>query len=281
MPEKPEVITVAKKLESKLIGETIEKVEVFHQNMIEYPKLETFQKEIVSQTIHSITTRGKWIVCELDKDYLLFHLRMEGKFFFRTKDIPKGKHEHIIFSLKSGIQLRFSDVRKFGKVMLIPKNQLYTMKPYTELGLEPWDKKLTVDYLKEQWKNKNTPLKGLLLDQSVIAGIGNIYADEILFLSRLHPLTTPKMLKKHDYESLIENTKKVLDKAISEGGTTIRSYTSEEGVTGLFQNDLNVHAREKENCRICGNKIQKIRVGGRGTYFCPICQKERKISTKV
>ena len=274
MPEKPEVITVAKKLEKKILGKKIIDVNILYPKMIDYPDIVTFKKCIKNQTINSITTRGKWIVVELDTDYLLFHLRMEGKFFFRNKNDEINKHEHIIFLLDDEIELRFADVRKFAKVMLIPKDKLLTMKPYTELGLEPWDKNLNVEYLKEKLKNKKLPIKTILLDQSVITGIGNIYADEILFLSKINPLTKPNLLTDVDFDNIIKNTTKVLDKAIEEGGTTIRSYTSEEGVTGLFQNNLNVHQREGQECYICKTKILKIRVGGRGTYYCPKCQKE-------
>ena len=274
MPEKPEVITVAKKLEKKILGKKIIEVNILYPKMIDYPDIVTFKKCIKNQTINSITTRGKWIVVELDTDYLLFHLRMEGKFFFRNKNDEINKHEHIIFLLDDEIELRFADVRKFAKVMLIPKDKLLTMKPYTELGLEPWDKNLNVEYLKEKLKNKKLPIKTILLDQSVITGIGNIYADEILFLSKINPLTKPNLLTDVDFDNIIKNTTKVLDKAIEEGGTTIRSYTSEEGVTGLFQNNLNVHQREGQECYICKTKILKIRVGGRGTYYCPKCQKE-------
>ena len=276
MPEKPEVITVARKLEKRLIDRKIINVEVFHNNMIDYPSVEDFKKNIKNQLIHEITTRGKWIVMTLDDYYLLFHLRMEGKFFFRTKKDEKNKHEHVIFDLDNDEQLRFADVRKFGKVMLIEKDKIYSMKPYTELGLEPWDKELTSDYLKEKYSKKTLPIKSVLLDQSIITGIGNIYADEILFLSRINPLTKAKDLTSKNRKDIIDNTIKVLDKAIEEGGTTIRSYTSEEGVTGLFQNNLFVHQRAHEKCRICGEEIIKIKVGGRGTYYCPKCQKKAK-----
>ncbi len=275
MPEKPEVITVTKKLEKRLLNRTIKDVEVRYSKMIDYPSLDEFKKNIKGQKFNSFTTRGKWIVCELDRDYLLFHLRMEGKFFFRTKNDEYTKHEHVIFNLDNDEQLRFADVRKFGKVMLIPKDKLYDMKPYNELGLEVWDKSLTSDYLKDKFKNKTLPIKSLLLDQSIITGIGNIYADEILFLSKVHPETKGNKLNSKELDSIIKNSVSVLDKAVEEGGTTIRSYTSEEGVTGLFQNNLYVHQREKEKCKICSSVIQKIRVGGRGTYFCPKCQKKK------
>ncbi len=273
MPEKPEVITVARKLENKLIGRKILETLVYYNKMIDYPSVDEFKEKIKNQEIYEITTRGKWIVMTLDDYFLLFHLRMEGKFFFRTKEDEKNKHEHVIFKLDNGVELRFADVRKFGKVMLIEKDKINTMKPYTELGLEPWDKNLTSNYLKEKYSKKTLPIKSVLLDQSIVTGIGNIYADEILFLSKINPLTKAKDLTDKNRKDIIENTIKVLDKAIEEGGTTIRSYTSEEGVTGMFQNNLFVHQREKESCRICGSTIIKIKVGGRGTYYCPKCQK--------
>lgn len=275
MPEKPEVITVARKLEQKLINKEIKSVDVLYDNIVMYPDISLFKKNIVGEVIKSITTRGKWIVLELTNNYLLFHLRMEGKFFFRNAEDEINKHEHVIFNFDD-FQLRFADVRKFAKVMLIPRDELYSMKPYTELGYEPWDKDLNISYLKDKYKNKNIPIKTVLLDQSIITGIGNIYADEILFLSNLNPLLKAKDLNDNDLSNIILNTVKVLDKAIEEGGTTIRSYTSEEGVTGLFQNSLNVHQRANEECRICKSSIVKIKVGGRGTYYCPLCQKERK-----
>lgn len=276
MPEKPEVITVAKKLEKMLIGRKITGVKVLYERIIESPSVNVFKKRIINQEIHSITTRGKWIVIELDTDYLLCHLRMEGKFFFRKIGEEVNKHEHVIFELDNGEEFRFADVRKFGRLLLLKKEDLYNSKPYNELGLEPWDKSLTVAYLQDKLKNKRLPIKTLLLDQNIIAGIGNIYVDEILFLSSINPNTVPSLLKEKDLNNIILNTVKVLDKAVSLGGTTIRSYTSEEGVTGLFQNSLNVHARKDEECPVCKNKIVKIRVGGRGTYYCPKCQKEKK-----
>ena len=275
MPEKPEVITVARKLSTKILNKKILGVEIFYNNVIEYPSIEDFKKNIVNQQIHDIFTRGKWIVMTLDDYYLLVHLRMEGKFFYRTKEDEKNKHEHVFFDLDDGTQLRYADVRKFGKMMLIEKDKIYKMKPYTELGLEPWDKELTSNYLKDKFCTLSLPIKSALLDQTIIAGIGNIYADEILFLSKINPLTKAKELTDKNRKDIIKNTIKVMDEAVDKGGTTIRSYTSEEGVTGIFQNDLFVHQRAKEPCRICNTPIIKIRVGGRGTYYCPKCQKEK------
>jgi len=276
MPEKPEVITVAKKLSLRLIGKKIVSVKVLWKNIPEKITPEEFENKLKNEEILEITTRGKWLVFHLTDYLLLVHLRMEGKFFFREKGEAIRKHEHVIFTLDSNEELRFSDVRKFGKMRIIPKENPEQYEPFLSLGLEPWDKSLTPDYLLEHYKKKILPIKTTLLDQSIITGIGNIYADEILFLSKLNPETPTRNLTKRDCRNIIENTKIVLDKAIQEGGTTIRSYTSEEGVTGLFQNHLYVHMQEKQACKKCGSTIIRIKIGGRSSYYCPKCQKRRK-----
>lgn len=141
-----------------------------------------------------------------------------------------------------------------------------------ELGLEPWDDNLTSEYLLDKYKKKKLPIKSVLLDQNIIVGIGNIYADEILFLSKINPLKKCNLITKKEAENIIKYTKKVLEAAIEKGGTTIRTYSSVDGVHGLFQNELFVHGKDKNNCPICNTKIEKIKVGGRGTYYCPKCQ---------
>ena len=198
---------------------------------------------------------------------------MEGKYFLKSKNDELKKHEHVIFNLDKSKQLRYHDTRKFGKMHLIKKEDFNNYEVIQELGLEPWDEKLNIKYLKDKYKNKRLPIKTVILDQSIITGIGNIYADEILFLSGINPLTKANKLKDKELENIINNTKITLEKAISEGGTTIRSYTSDEGVSGKFQNNLYVHQREKQKCLNSGSEIIKIKVGGRGTYYCPNCQK--------
>lgn len=276
MPEKPEVVTVARKLKNHLIGLKFKNAEVYHNNIIAYPTVEEFKEKIKDKRIVDIKTRGKWIVFDLENYYLLVHLRMEGRFFYRTKEDPKEKHEHVIFTLDNDQQLRYHDVRKFGKMVLVSKIEANNKKPLSELGLEFDDENLTESYLKKFYDKKNLPIKSVLLDQSIITGIGNIYADEILFLSSICPLTKAKMLTKKNRIDIIENTRIVLNAAIKEGGTTIRSYESEEGVHGLFQLKLKVHGKNKQPCPNCNTEIIKIQVGGRGTYYCPKCQKEKK-----
>ena len=275
MPEKPEVITVTKKLEKRLLNKKIIDCKIYYDKIIDYPNCNDFCKQIKNQTIRSFSTRGKWIVIELDDYYLLAHLRMEGKFYFREIGVPIEKHHHVVFNIDNNEELHFADVRKFARLKLIPKDKINDMPPFTELGLEPWDKNLTSKYLKEKFKKKNLPIKTVLLDQSIITGIGNIYDDEVLFLSKINPLTKAKNLNEKDLDNIIKNTVKILDKAIEEGGTTIRNYTSEEGVIGNNQNNLLVHTKEGCKCPICKNIIVKIKVGGRGTYYCPKCQVEK------
>ena len=273
MPEKPEVITVANSLKKLILNKKITGCNIYWDNIIAYPVSDEFKKKIIGQKIESINTRGKWIVIDLDKDSLLVHLRMEGKFMFRDKGEVIGKHEHVEFILDDKISFRFHDVRKFGKMYLIPKDEVNDVKPLNEIGLEYYDSNLTKEYLYDAIHGKRLPIKTVLLDQSIIAGIGNIYDDEILFMSGIHPLRKASDVSLDECEKIINNTKIVLDKAVKLGGTTIRSFTSSEGVHGLFQNELLVHGKGGKNCPTCGRIIEKNKVGGRGTYFCSDCQK--------
>ncbi len=273
MPELPEVETVKETLKRKVLNKTIKEVVIRYSGIIESPSVDEFSKNIINQTIKDITRLGKWLIFELDEYYLLSHLRMEGKYFLKNSDEEYTKHEHVIFKFTDNTDLRYQDTRKFGKMLLVDKDKLMEARPIKELGLEPWDKNLTVEYLKDKYRTKKLPIKTVILDQSIITGIGNIYADEILFLSKINPFTKVNLLEDRALSNIIENTKKVLEKAIKEGGTTIRSYTSDEGVTGRFQNELYVHCRENFECLVCKSIILKTKVGGRGTYYCPKCQK--------
>lgn len=273
MPELPEVETVKNTLKKQVLNKIIDTCFIYWDNIIACPSAEEFKKKLENQKIIDIKRRGKWLMFELDDFYLLSHLRMEGKYFIRKIEDERNKHEHVVFTFKDETELRYHDTRKFGKMYLLDKTNAFNEKPLNELGLEPWDKDLSANYLREKFHKK--PIKTELLDQSIIVGIGNIYADEVLFLSKIHPLTLANKLTDSDYENIINATKKTLEKAIELGGTTVKSYTSSEGVHGRFQNELLVHT--KEICPKCNTKIEKIKVGGRGTYYCPNCQRERNI----
>lgn len=271
MPELPEVETVKNGLIEKVKGKKIISCEVKYLKIIEYPQVGRFIKNIANQTIEDIKRRGKFIIFELDDYLLISHLRMEGKYFIKNKEEVKDKHDHIIFSLDDNQELRYNDTRKFGRMYLVEKDKI-SLTPISKLGLEPWDLKLDANYLQKKTNKKKT-IKSLLLDQSIIAGIGNIYADEILFMSKINPCKYGKDLTHKELNAIIKNTQIVLQKAISLGGTTIHSYASVNGITGRFQQELLVHGKKGLPCPNCHTEIEKITVNTRGTYYCPKCQK--------
>lgn len=273
MPELPEVETVRNTLKPKLIGRTITNVKIYYDNIIDYPTSKEFIERIINQKINDISRYGKWLILILDDYYLLSHLRMEGKYFFKSPNDSLSPHEHVVFTLDNKEELRYHDVRKFGKMLLIEKDKIKEIGPLKDLGYEPWSEDLTISYLKEKYKNKKLPIKTVLLDQSIITGIGNIYADEILFLSKINPLKKSCLLTDEELSNIIKYTRQILSEAIKKGGSTIRSYTSVNGVHGLFQQELLVHTKENTPCKNCGTTIVKIKVNGRGTYYCPNCQK--------
>jgi formamidopyrimidine-DNA glycosylase len=274
MPELPEVETVRQTLRSLVLGEKISGVTVLYENIIKDNDLDLFKNTLIGKRINEISRKGKYLIFELDDDYsLISHLRMEGKYYYKLESDEVVKHEHIIFHFESGMTLRYHDVRKFGTMEIRKKDELFLSTPLNKLGMDA--NLVSGSYLKERMQNKHMDLKSFLLNQEFIAGIGNIYADEICFLSKLHPKQDVYYLNEEDFEAISKNSKEVLEKAILAGGTTIRSYTSSLGVTGLFQLDLMVHTKVGSPCPNCGNEIIKTRVSGRGTYLCPNCQKIR------
>ena len=268
MPELPEVETVKNTLKRQVLGKKIIGVDVLY-DMIEKPSIEEFKELVKGQTIIDIKRRGKFLMFELNDYYLLSHLRMEGKFFI---DGNINYHDHVIFHFKDGI-LKYNDTRKFGKMYLLEKDKVYIEKPLCDLGLEPWDEKLNSNYLLAKIKNKRIAIKTILLDQSIIVGIGNIYADEILFKCKINPLKKGCEIDEIEVSNIIKYTREILSSAIKLGGTTIKSYESSRGVHGRFQNNLQVHNHEHGACPNCKSSIIKIKVNGRGTYYCPKCQR--------
>lgn len=275
MPELPEVETVRRTLELHLLGETIDNVYVYYDKMLA-PSKDDFIYKLPNQTFRSIKRYGKYLFFILDDYTIISHLRMEGKYFIRNLESPY-LHEHVIFILKSGKSLRYHDVRKFGTMKLVPTTDLKEVFKETELaklGKEANDTSLTKEELFNKIHKLNVPIKTVLLDQEVLCGLGNIYVDEVCFKCNLHPLQIASTLTMEDCENIIRSSIEVLNYAIMCGGTTIRSYTSSLGVTGRFQLNLNVHTQVGKPCKICNTIIKKIKVGGRGTYYCPVCQQK-------
>ncbi len=198
---------------------------------------------------------------------------MEGKYFIKDHNEEINKHEHVIFEFEDGTDLRYHDTRKFGRMNLVLKENLETVEGVHKQGIEPIDPKLTKEYLYEKFHKKKLPMKSLLLDQTIISGLGNIYADEVLFASGIYPEKLGIDITMDECAKIVTSSKAIIEEAIKCGGTTIRSYTSSLGVTGRFQQNLMVHKREGETCKNCGTTIKRIVVGGRSTYYCENCQK--------
>ena len=274
MPELPEVETVKEALNQTVKGQTIKDIELRYEPMVKNMSADEFKEKLINQTIQEVSRRGKYLVFHFDDYQLLSHLRMEGKYFYVDSDFELNPHVHAIFTLENGKRLLYQDTRKFGTYHLYDKAiDLETTAPFKVLGLEPFATEFTPSYVKEKIQNKKKPIKSLLLDQTVVCGLGNIYVDEVLYRARLHPLTSSSELTDKDIENVVKYTVEVLARAIELGGTTIRTFRSSHGVSGTFQNELLVHQRKGENCYECHTPIEKIKVGGRGTYFCPTCQK--------
>lgn len=272
MPELPEVETVKNSLKPLVINKTITKVDVFYDKIIKNINPKEFCQVLCGQKIIDIKRLGKYLIFVLSDFYLISHLRMEGKYYIGNDNIF-NKHEHIIFYFENE-NLRYQDTRKFGTMYLYPlEEDIYNLNPLNKVGYEPFDERLTSEYLYKHLSKSNRPIKTSLLDQQIISGLGNIYVDEVLFMVKINPLTPSKDLSVEDCQNVIEASKKVLNKAIKLGGTTIRSFTVNHVISGRFQNELLIHT--KDECPECHQKVDKIYVGGRGTYYCHNCQSMR------
>lgn len=272
MPELAEVETVRNTLKKRILNKKIKNVNIIYSKIIE-SDLNDFKNVLVGNEFVDILRVGKWLIFELKEHYLLSHLRMEGKYFIKNSDEEIVKHEHIIISFDDNTDLRYHDTRKFGRMKLIKKEDLKNTIEISKQGKEPMDETLTSNYLLDKFKNKRLPIKTVLLDQEIISGLGNIYADEVLFASGINPLKQASLLNEKECEKIISSAKEIILKAIEMGGTTIKSYTSSLGVTGHYQDYLKVHKRENKPCLVCGKLIKRIKVGGRSTYYCEHCQK--------
>ncbi|MBM4762523.1 DNA-formamidopyrimidine glycosylase [Bacillus sp. B15-48] len=274
MPELPEVETVRKTLEALIIGKKIKEVSIFWPKMVKKPEeVEQFSDALRDQTILSIGRRGKFLLFYTDDYALVSHLRMEGKYGVFQKVEPVEKHTHVIFHFTDDSELRYKDVRKFGTYHLYKKGDELYEQPLVGLGPEPFSETFTLEGLKEKLRKTTRKIKPTLLDQKVLVGLGNIYVDEALFRAQIHPERPAPSLTDDELSRLHSEIIKTLSEAVEKGGSTIRSYVNSQGQIGMFQLDLNVYARNQEPCKCCGTEIEKIVVGGRGTHYCPKCQK--------
>jgi len=270
MPELPEVETIVQGLNKTILNKKIKQVKIIYPGIVKW-KTANFIKETLGQKIKNIKRRGKNILLMLSQDKaILIHLGMSGHIFYTSPHQTLDKHDHIIFRFTSGKkEIRYNDPRKFGKVKLI---DLRCCPDLDKLGVEPLEIS-EKDFVNLMAKRKGR-IKSLLLNQKILAGIGNIYADESLFEAKINPLSKIEQISPAKLKDLHRSIKKVLKKAIRAGGSSIRTYTDLSGNTGRFQLSHKVYAREGESCKICDAKIKRIIVNQRSSHYCPKCQKE-------
>ena len=273
MPELPEVETIKLSLEPFLLNKKIEKVDIM-ESRLRFPVVkEDFELWVSGQKIIAIRRRAKYLIWDLDNNAgVIIHLGMSGRLgYFRSQD-PVERHTHVVFYLSMG-HIRYRDPRRFGFIEVRKPGDKNFYKRFLHLGVEPLQDNFNAEYLKQKTAHSIRPVKNILMDATIVVGIGNIYANESLFFAGIHPATPAKELSHLQREALIHSVKKVLKKAIEKGGTTLNDYRNANGEPGFFQLDLSVYGRENEACPRCNQLIRKIVLSGRSSFYCPACQK--------
>lgn len=276
MPELPEVETIRRVIEPQIVGSIIEKAEILNEQIIAYPNAEQFEKNLTGQKFSAMNRRGKFLIFQFENgDRLFLHLRMTGQLLAVPSDYPDEKHTHLILHLSNGTQLRYIDVRRFGRFWYIDKNGSDSITHIDKLGLEPFNEHLTAGYLKRRLSGKKKAIKEMLLDQSVIAGIGNIYSDEILYLCGLYPETKCTEMTDEDWEKLSKAIPQEISFAIEKNEISDEEYLAGKGKEYRNTPFLKAYGHEGMPCSICGSAFEKITICGRSSCFCPKCQKPR------
>ena len=271
MPELPEVETVVRGLRRPLVGRVFTGATVRWPRAIAHPNAQEFPRQVAGRRIVAVGRRGKYIVLTLNRGRLLIHLKMSGRLRVVPAGEPLDAHTHTILDLDDGRQLRFHDVRKFGRVYLVDDETQVT----GHLGPEPLADDFTLERFRARLARRSGRLKSLLLNQQFLAGLGNIYADESLFAARLHPLRRADTLSLTEQQNLYDAIRSTLTAAVAEHGTTLDDggYTDAQGRAGRYQRRLAVYGRRGQPCFLCGTPIERTIVGGRSTHFCPRCQR--------
>lgn len=275
MPELPEVETVVQQIRPAIVGKKIWKFEAFNASTF-LPSVETFQTYLPGKTIIAVSRKGKYIVIELSEEFIMVvHLRMTGMLLFKPSErLKKFVRGEFVFS--DAKKLLYSDIRKFGKIWLYHKSEYLKKTGMAKLGVDPIVEKFDLDLLESLYLDQKGILKNRLLDQTVITGIGNIYADEICFRIGLHPSSRVEKLTKKDVANLHEAVLHCLNEGIVHNGTTISDFVGTKGDSGKHQKYLQIYGHTGDACYVCGTTVKKIRVAGRGTYLCMKCQKLKK-----
>jgi formamidopyrimidine-DNA glycosylase len=273
MPELPEVETIRVGLEPHLVGRTFDEVEIADPRLTRPFDPREVAAELVGERVQSLDRRGKYLVVRFESGrVLLIHLRMTGNLLLlRDESAADDPYPRAVVRLDNGSDVAYRDVRRFGTWLLLEPGEL---DPYLaeRIGAEPLARSLSARSLTDRFVRRRAPLKALVLDQRLFAGVGNIYADEALWWARLHPLRPGNELTPEELGALVKGIRRALRLGIARQGATLRDYRAADGAEGSMQSEFRVYGREGEPCRRCGHAIEKTRVAGRGTWYCPGCQ---------
>lgn len=270
MPELPEVETTARGIAPYITGVTLTGIDI-RQPQLRWPVPEDLGFTLAGKRVEAVSRRGKYVLWQFTDGVLLVHLGMSGSLRVITQPVPPGKHDHIDFLFAGGVVLRFNDPRRFGCVLW--SNEPIDRHPLIkDLGPEPLSEDFSGLALYSQSRNRKTPVKSFIMDSHVVVGVGNIYANEALFLAGIHPTRPVGRISKTRYLKLADCIRLVLIRAIEQGGTTLRDFVNEAGKPGYFQQQLSVYGRKGEPCRQCSNALEEIRISNRSTVFCRLCQ---------
>jgi formamidopyrimidine-DNA glycosylase len=273
MPELPEVEVICRGLAPLVLKRKILSVSYSNKKLRKpFPRAKMDQR-VEGSFILGVERRAKYILLRLTgKTVLLFHLGMTGKIGLFDCNTPRRKHDHLRFLLDNGKEMRFNDIRRFGCVEVYSEKELRENDPFAGLGPEPFSADFSADYLLAKARGKSLPVKNFLMDNRVVVGLGNIYANETLFAACTDPQTPVNRLLKLDWQRIVKKSRLILERAIAMGGSTISDYENASGEAGYFQLELAVYGRQGQPCPRCGRPVVRSVLGGRATFFCPFCQ---------
>ncbi|EJD6368372.1 bifunctional DNA-formamidopyrimidine glycosylase/DNA-(apurinic or apyrimidinic site) lyase [Providencia rettgeri] len=269
MPELPEVETSRRGIEPHLVGNTISYA-IVRNGRLRWPVSEQI-KSLSDEAVLSVQRRAKYLLIELQTGWIIVHLGMSGSVRILTEELPEEKHDHVDLIMRDGKVLRYTDPRRFGAWLWC--DDLETSSVLAHLGPEPLSDAFNPHYLYELAQKKKVAIKPWLMDNKVVVGVGNIYANEALFVAKISPEKITNTLTLEEVAELVQQIKKVLQRSIEQGGTTLKDFLQSDGKPGYFAQELFVYGKKGEPCSMCGTPIESIKQGQRSTFFCPQCQK--------
>lgn len=273
MPELPEVEVLRRTIEAHVVGDTVDSVEVWERRLRDRVDTAALRRRLAGRRVLEVGRRAKYLLLHVEGgSTLVVHLGMSGRLTLAPADAAREPHEHAAFQLASGRKLRFRDPRRFGALFAIPTASLERDRHFARLGIEPLAADFSGESLAAAGRRRNCSVKALLMDATVVVGVGNIYASEALHRARIHPLRSVSRISRERWQRLAAAVVSVLDDAVTQGGTTLNDFADAMGEAGEFQVSLAVYDRQGEACPRCGAGIRRVRQLGRSTYYCPRCQ---------